>query len=136
MSSHIRVVLADDHPAVRAGLRELLESTSDIEVVGEAEDGQVAVELAKALRPDLVVMDIHMPRLSGIAATRQITAAWPTVRVIGLSAAAEPPYARAMREAGALDLLDKTISGDSLVRAIRQIVTGQLFSTNTVAGLA
>ena len=136
MSSHIRVVLADDYPPVRVGLRELLDSTPDIEVVGEAEDGQVAVELAASLRPDLVVMDIHMPRLSGIAATRQITAAWPAVRVIGLSAAAEPPYARAMREAGALELLDKTVPGDRLVAAIRQLISNQLFSSNTVAGLA
>lgn len=134
MSSHIRVVLADDHAAVRAGLRELLEATPDIEVVGEAEDGQVAIELAAALPPDLVVMDIHMPRLSGIAATRQIVAAWPAVRVIGLSAAAEPPYARAMRQAGALALLDKTTQGDALVATIRQFVTNHQSSTYSTAG--
>lgn len=134
MSSHIRVVLADDHAVVRAGLRELLEATPDIRVVGEAEDGRVAVELAEALRPDLVLMDIHMPRLSGIGATRQIAATWPAVRVIGLSAAAEPPYARAMREAGALALLDKTVQGNELVATIRQLVTNHLSSTHLVAG--
>jgi DNA-binding NarL/FixJ family response regulator len=134
MSGHIRVVLADDHPAVRAGLRELFEVTSDIEVVGEADDGQAAVELTQTLHPDLVMMDIHMPRLNGIAATRQIIAAWPSVRVIGLSAAAEPPYARAMREAGALALLDKAIHGDELVATIRRLVTNQLSTAQPVTG--
>lgn len=134
MSSYIRVVLADDHAAVRAGLRELLEATPDMRVVGEAEDGRVAVELVDALRPDLVVMDFHMPRLSGIAATRHIAAAWPAVQVIGLFAAAEPPYARAMREAGALALLDKTIQGDELVVNIRQLIANHRASINLVAG--
>jgi DNA-binding NarL/FixJ family response regulator len=124
MSRHIRVVLADDHPAVRAGLREVLETSPDIEVIGEAADGQAAVELAAALRPDLVVMDIHMPRVSGIAATRQISAAWPEVQVVGLSAAVDPPYAQAMQNAGALALLDKTAQGDVLVATIRRLVTG------------
>jgi DNA-binding NarL/FixJ family response regulator len=124
MSRHIRVVLADDHPAVRAGLREVLETTSDIEVVGEAADGQAAVELAAALRPDLVVVDIHRPRLSGIATTRHLSAASPEVRVVGLSAAVDPPYTRAMQSAGALALLDKTVRGDVLVATIRRLVTG------------
>lgn len=111
MSTHIRVVLADDHPAVRAGLRELLAITTNIEVTA-------------ALRPDLVVMDIQMPRLSGVVATRMIAAEWPDVRVLGLSAAAAPPYARAMREAGALGLLDKTTHGNVLLAMIRQLVVG------------
>jgi DNA-binding NarL/FixJ family response regulator len=134
MSSHIRVVLADDHAAVRAGIRELLEATPDFQIVGEAEDGRVAVELAEALRPDLVLMDIHMPRLSGIGATRKIAATWPAVRVIGLSAAAEPPYARVMREAGALALLDKTVQGSELVEIIRQLVANKRSSINLLAG--
>lgn len=134
MSSHIRVVLADDHPAVRAGLRELLEATPDIQVVGEAADGRDAVALAAALHPDLVVMDIHMPRLNGIAATRQIAAAWPAVRVLGLSAAAELPYARAMRDAGALELLDKTAQANELVATVRRLVTTVQAPASPLAG--
>jgi DNA-binding NarL/FixJ family response regulator len=94
-----------------------------MEVAGEAADGQAAVELAAALRPDLVVMDIHIPRVSGIVATRQISATWREVRVAGLSAAVDQPYAQAMQSARALALLDKTMQGDVLVTIIRRLVT-------------
>jgi NarL family two-component system response regulator LiaR len=82
----IRVVVADDHKVVRAGIRELLSDEPDITVVGEARDGREAVELALAQRPDVVVMDINMPELSGVEATRQIRATAPQVRVLVLTA--------------------------------------------------
>jgi DNA-binding NarL/FixJ family response regulator len=87
----IRVVIADDHNVVRKGIRELLTDEGDIVVVGEARNGQEAVDLAMALRPDVVVMDINMPELSGVEATRQIRAAAPEVRVLALTAYADDP---------------------------------------------
>jgi DNA-binding NarL/FixJ family response regulator len=85
----IRVLLVDDHPLVRAGLRTLLDATDDIEVVDEASDGQAAVELAAAVAPDVVLMDLSMPVLDGVAATRRLSAAQPEVRVVVLTSSSE-----------------------------------------------
>ncbi|HMO60237.1 MAG TPA: response regulator, partial [Roseiflexaceae bacterium] len=82
MAHAIRVIIADDHHVVRAGIRELLSDAADIEVIGEARNGQDAVDLALALRPDVVVMDINMPLLSGVEATRQIHAAAPEIHIL------------------------------------------------------
>ena len=116
--SKIRVLVADDHKIVRQGLTELLREEADIEVVGEASDGVEAVEMAARLRPDVIVMDISMPRLNGIEATRRITAAQPRVRVIGLSMYEEPERAAAMREAGAVAYLHKAGPSEDLIAAI------------------
>lgn len=118
----IRVLLADDHTVVRDGLARLLQLHSDIEVVGHAADGQEAVDLARQLQPDVVLMDVRMPVLSGVDATRLILAYLPHVRVIGLSMHNEESVAVSMAEAGAVNYLAKTARPDALVAAIRAAV--------------
>jgi two-component system response regulator DegU len=113
-------MLVDDHAILREGLASLLQRYSDIEVVGEAEDGQVAVELAHVLRPDVVVMDLSMPRLNGIEATRKIVSELPRVRVVGLSMHDEEYGLSAMRSAGAVECVVKAGPPDDLVTAIRR----------------
>jgi PAS domain S-box-containing protein len=114
----LRVLLADDHPVVRKGLADLLREQAGIDVVIEARDGQEAVDLALEARPDVVMMDITMPRMDGIDATRQIKAQLPQVRVIGLSMHEDVDMAKAMCEAGASEYLRKDISSDALIAAI------------------
>ncbi len=121
----IRVVVADDHKVVRAGIRELLSDEPDIAVVGEARDGREAVELALAQRPDVVVMDINMPELSGVEATRQIRAAAPEVRVLALTAYQDDPYIYGLLDAGAAGYILKTAEGQEIVRAVRATAAGQ-----------
>jgi DNA-binding NarL/FixJ family response regulator len=121
----IRVVVADDHKVVRAGIRELLADEPDIEVVGEARNGHEAVELALAQRPDVVVMDINMPELSGVDATRRIRAADPAVRVLVLTAYQDDPYLYGLLDAGASGYILKTAEGGDIVRAVRATAAGQ-----------
>lgn len=121
----IRVVVADDHKVVRAGIRELLSDEPDIQVVGEARDGREAVELALAVRPDVVVMDINMPELSGVEATRQIRAAAPEVRVLALTAYQDDPYIYGLLDVGASGYILKTAEGQEIVRAVRATAAGQ-----------
>jgi CheY-like chemotaxis protein/anti-sigma regulatory factor (Ser/Thr protein kinase) len=122
----IRILLADDHDMVREGLASILSDESDFELVGEASDGEEAVELAKRTYPDVVVMDIAMPRLSGVAATRQILVEAPRTRVIGLSMHEREDMEAAMREAGAAAYLPKADTTDTLIDAIRSVVSGAL----------
>jgi CheY-like chemotaxis protein len=121
-SRRIRVLLADDHQMMREGLAALLNRQADIEVVGQAYDGEMAVRLACELAPDVVVMDVTMPVLSGIAATRRITVEAPGVRVIGLSMHEEAHMVSAMRKAGAVGYLTKDGASETLVAAIRACV--------------
>jgi DNA-binding NarL/FixJ family response regulator len=115
----IRVLLADDHAVLRAGMTSLLNDEPDIEVVGEACDGQMAVELAVDLQPDVILMDMTMPRLNGIEATRRIIAQLPHVRIIGLSMHEHESVAVAMRKAGAKAYLTKDGHSEALIDAIR-----------------
>lgn len=121
----IRVVLADDHSVVRKGVREFLEEEPDIEVVGEATDGQQAVEQAVELQPDVVVMDIKMPELSGVDATKRIRRDAPRVRVLALTAYDDDPYIFGLLEAGASGYVLKTAESSELIRAIRAVAAGQ-----------
>jgi two-component system, NarL family, nitrate/nitrite response regulator NarL len=123
----IKVLLADDHQVVRQGIRALLESEEDIVVVGEAVDGRRAVELAKKLRPDVVVMDIAMPRLNGLEATRQILEAAPNMRVLVLSAHSDEEYVSRIRELGGAGYLLKQSSLSQMTKAIREARAGKLF---------
>ena len=119
-----RVLFADDHKVIRQGLISLLSGQPDIEVVGEAANGREAVELARELEPDLVVMDVSMPEMDGIEATRRIKAEQPGLHVIGLSMYEEESVATAMRQAGAEAFVSKAASAGSLLQAIYE-VTGQ-----------
>jgi DNA-binding NarL/FixJ family response regulator len=121
----ISVLLVDDHKIVREGTRQLLERSSDIHVDGEASDGLEAVNLAAEIQPDVVVMDVRMPRLNGIEATRAITTRFPKIKVLILSAYDDDSYVFPLLEAGASGYLLKTSSGAELAEAIRQVAAGQ-----------
>jgi DNA-binding NarL/FixJ family response regulator len=123
----ITVLLAEDHMIVREGLRALLEAEGDVEVVGEAQTGRQAVQLTKRLRPDVVVMDIAMPLLNGLEATRQIRKAVPATRVLILSAHSDDEYIRQVVLLGAAGYLIKQTSADFLSKAIREVQKGNTF---------
>lgn len=130
------VVLADDHQLVREGLQAILESAPDIEVVGVAAEGRETIRLVKEHQPDIVVMDIAMPQLNGIDATRRIKELKLTARVLALSSNNSEQAVRNMLAAGAAGFLPKDCAGDELVRAIRVVQRGQVYLghavTNTV----
>src|SRR4030042_241394 len=107
----IRILLAEDHVVVREGTKKLLESQPDFEVVGEANDGEEAIELTKKLRPELVIMDISMPKVSGIEATKQIKALYPSTAVLVLTGYDYDEYVFALIEAGAAGYLLKDTRG-------------------------
>lgn len=121
----IRILLAEDHKVVREGTRRLLESQNDFEVVGEASDGIEAVELAKKYKPEIIIMDVSMPRLNGIEATKQIKAIYPNMAVLVLTGYDDDEYVFALLEAGAAGYLLKESSGQELIDAIRQVMTGE-----------
>ncbi|BCA56055.1 putative Histidine kinase [Nitrospira sp. KM1] len=121
----IRVLLVDDHAMMRHGLRTILENYPDVEVVGEAGNGEEAVSAVDVLQPSVVVMDINMPKLNGIEATARITSRHPCVRVIGLSVNAEEENIRAMTRAGAATLLTKEAAVDQLYQAVKGVIPAQ-----------
>lgn len=121
----IRVLIADDQALVRAGFRKLLEAESDIEVVGEAEDGREAIVLAERTPPDIVLMDIRMPELDGLAATRQILERMPLVRVLILTTYDLDEYVFDALKAGASGFLLKDCPTDQLIGGIRAIASGE-----------
>jgi DNA-binding NarL/FixJ family response regulator len=125
MNQPIRVVLADDHAVVRKGIREFLEEEGDIAVVAEASDGAQAVALVAELEPDVAVLDIQMPVLTGIEATRRIRAEHPGVKVLVLTAYDDDPYVFALLQAGAHGYLLKTADSSQLVEAVRAVQRGQ-----------
>ena len=130
----VRVLIADDHRIVRDGLRSLIAEEQDMSVVGEAENGRAAVELAQELSPDVVIMDVSMPGLNGLEATRQIRKAVPAPRVIALSMHADRRFVTGMLSAGASGYLLKDCAFEELVRAIRAVASGQTYLSPGVAG--
>ncbi|MEO1821657.1 response regulator transcription factor [Dehalococcoides mccartyi] len=121
----IKVLLADDHVIVREGTRELIQRESGMMVVGEASDGVEAVEMSMKVHPDVVVMDIAMPRLNGIEATKQIKQLLPTTAILILTAYESEQYILAILEAGAAGFLLKNVKGTQLLEAIRSVYAGE-----------
>ena len=123
----ITVLIAEDHMIVREGLRQMLELEPDLEVVGEAQDGRQAVMLATQLCPEVVLMDIAMPRLNGLEATRQLLKSVPNAKVLILSAHSDDAYLKNSTEAGAAGFLSKQTSSVDVCRAIREVHKGNVF---------
>lgn len=123
--SKIRVLLADDHAVVRAGIRGFLEQAGDIEVVAEAEDGETAKTLIKQHRPDVAVLDIQMPKASGIEVTRWVRANLKGVGLLTLTAYDETPYVMGILQAGANGYILKTAAPEDLIQAVRDVYAGK-----------
>jgi two-component system response regulator NreC len=129
----IQILLADDHKITRDGLKALLESQKNMTVIGEAENGRKAVRLALDLQPDVIVMDINMPELNGIEATRQIKADLPKVKIIALSMYSDKRYVVGMLKAGVSGYLLKNCAFDELVSAISAVVNNQNYMSPKIA---
>ncbi|MEL7691119.1 response regulator transcription factor [Citromicrobium bathyomarinum] len=136
MSAKIRVLVVDDHLMVRRGIAQLLASADDIDLVGEAENGEGALALCSTLSPDIVLMDLRMPGMGGLAATESIHRAHPDIRIIGLSTFAEDHMVASMVASGASAHLPKSVSFDELVDAIRKVAGGALIERPVAAGPA
>ena len=122
---NIRVIIVDDHKVMRETLRSFLESLPGVEVVGEAENGRVAVQLARDKKPTVVVMDVIMPEMDGIEATRLITTEMPEVKVIVLSMQCDESYRETLRQAGASCFLPKDSAFEELIRAIEALTADE-----------
>ena len=133
LSKKIRVLLADDHKILRQGVRLLIDSQADMEVVGEAKTGREAIEEARRLKPDVVVMDVSMPELNGIEGTRQICDEMKHTRVLALSMHKDAVYVREILRAGARGYLLKDSEDDDLVRAIRCVQRGEAFLSPAIS---
>lgn len=129
-----RVLLVDDHKILREGLRTLLEQEDDIQIIGEADNGRTSVKLANELAPDVVIMDLAMPDLNGIDATRRITESEPKVRVLALSMHSDGRYVRGMLRAGARGYILKDCAAEELTRAIRTVMADQVYVSPGVTG--
>ena len=132
-SKKIQVLLADDHAILRKGIRMLIDSQADMEVVGEAKTGREAIEEAQRLKPDIVIMDISMPELNGIEGTRQICDSLPHTRVVALSMHKDSAYVREILRAGARGYLVKDSEDDDLLRAIRSVHRGEAFLSPSIS---
>ncbi|MCL4492321.1 MAG: response regulator transcription factor [Nitrospirae bacterium] len=131
----IKVLVADDHKIVRDGLRTLLGKHPDIEVIAEAEDGRTTVQLAGQLWPEVVIMDIAMPGLNGIEATRQVVAGHPDIKVVALSMHSDRRFVSEMLKAGASAYLLKDCAFEELVTAIRTVVANKIYLSPGIAGI-
>jgi two-component system, NarL family, invasion response regulator UvrY len=130
----IRVMLVDDHRLVRAGLKRVLSEMADIEVVAEAGTGEEALELARKCNPEVVLMDVNMPGMGGLATTRRLVARMPQVKVIAVSMHLEEPYPSRMLEAGAAGYISKDSAADEVGTAIRRVQSGGHYVAADVAG--
>ena len=131
----IRVLIADDHKIMLAGLRSLLEKQTDFEVIGEADNGRKAVQMAQEKKPDVVVMDVSMPDLNGIEATKQIIESLPETRVIALSMHSDKRFVMGMLRAGASGYLLKDCASQELANAIVQVAEGKKYLSPEITGV-
>jgi DNA-binding NarL/FixJ family response regulator len=130
----LRVILADDHEMMREGLKLLVNRQTDMETVGEAENGRAAVALAQELHPDVVVMDISMPDMNGLKATERLRTLCPEIKILTLTRHADDAYVRKLLKAGASGYLLKKSAPGELVRAIRAVATGNIYLDSEMAG--
>jgi DNA-binding NarL/FixJ family response regulator len=126
------ILLADDHRMVRDGLRMLIDAQPDMTVVGEADNGSVAISLARQLQPDVVVMDVSMPELNGLKATEQLRALYPGIKILTLTRHTEDGYLHQLLKAGANGYVLKQSASDELVRAIRAVAAGKSYLDQAV----
>jgi len=131
-TKQITVMLAEDHAIVRQGLCALLNADGSFKMVGEARTGREAVAMARTLRPEVILMDIAMPELNGLEATRQILAANPAAKVVILSAHSDDIYVERMNEAGVVGFLEKQTSAEILTKAIREVAAGRRFFSPSI----
>ncbi len=129
----IQTLLVDDHALFRSGLKSILAEAGDIEVVGEVSDGEAAVLFARETPPEVVLMDIHMPGIGGIEATRRILHAAPEVRVIAVTALSESPFPNQLLDAGAQGYISKGCPADELFEAVRSVSQGRHYISSDVA---
>ena len=134
MGQKIRVILVEDHPVLRAGVGTLLRGEGDLEMIGEAENGLLGVQLALELQPDVVIMDVSLPELGGVAATERIKDARPEQRILALSAHEDAAFARTLLDAGADGYALKRSACDELVRAVRIVAGGGSYVDPSLAG--
>lgn len=133
MTEKISVLLADDHVLVRQGIRQFLEGAGDIQVVAEAGDGLEVLQLLARFRPDVVILDIHMPRMNGIEAAQRIKSDYPQVRILILTADAEDPHVFSLLKTGAAGYVLKTARIEELIRAVREVHAGNVALSPQVA---
>jgi len=129
----ITVLLAEDHTIVREGFRKMLELEGDLEVIGEAQDGRSALAMVKKLRPAVVLMDIAMPLLNGLEATRQVLKALPATKVLILSAHSDDAYVKSATDSGAVGFLLKQTSAHEVCQAIREVQKGKTFFSPSIS---
>jgi DNA-binding NarL/FixJ family response regulator len=132
-SNRIRIMLADDHPLLRQALRNVLEKESDLEVVAEVEDGEQAVTIATELAPQVVIMDISMPKLNGLDATRQIKAKHPAMAILVLTVYDDSEHILSILEAGAAGYLTKRVFGHEIVQTVRAVAAGETVLSSSVS---
>jgi DNA-binding NarL/FixJ family response regulator len=129
----IRIALIDDHNIMRAGLRAILQKEADMEIVGEAEDGERGLALIKQTEPQIALVDVHMPGISGVELTERVRRAKLTTRIVILTVANEAPFPRRLLEAGASGYLTKGCPAAELIKAIRQVADGKRYIGSDVA---
>ena len=131
----IRILIADEHKILREAIISMLEKEGDIQVIGEAEDGRTAVEMALELRPDIVIIETSLPSLNGIEATRQIIGTFPDIKIIALSGHSDSRSVCEMLRAGAMGYVPKQCAFSELISAIRNVISNKVYMSTQISGI-
>ena len=131
----IRILIADEHRIVREAIISMLENEGDIQVIGEAEDGRTAVEMALELRPDIIIIETSLPSLNGIEATRQIIGTFPDIKIIALSGHSDNRSVYEMLRAGAMGYVPKQCAFSELISAIRNVISNKVYMSTQISGI-